>query len=143
MADTFQKVRIENHPDGSADGYVGIGIEDPDGTPDPKTGDRPTLTCLWMRCSAAHVHGWQNCSVAALAAAQTPDGKGGFIVGTSVKEQLVAFKTAVLAKRAAPIAAPLPMPTKQVQQLDEKGQVVLDEAAKPVQVAVPDKAITI
>ena len=143
MADTFQKVRIENHPDGSADGYVGIGIEDPDGTPDPKTGDRPTLTCLWMRCSAAHVHGWQSCNVAALAAAQTPDGKGGFIAGTSVKELLVAFKAAILAKRAAPLAAPLPMPTKQVDQLDDKGVAVLDDKGAAVKVAVPDKAIAI
>lgn len=105
MGHKFERVAMENLPDGSVN--IGISIVATLGAtdePDPAF----TSSCQWARCAEAHTHDWATCNINALFRTRQKNAQGADIVGSSLKEQLIAWLQARIAEVGRPKRVELP-----------------------------------
>ncbi len=125
MAHKFERCRMEPQEDGSVNiGITIIATVGQSDTPDPDFHG----SAQWARCSAAHAHDWDTCNIRALFGARAKDAQNNDIVGSSKREQLVAWLQEQRRVKGLAIPKEIPLPTRKVT----RDGVEVDEAIKDV-----------
>ena len=129
MAHKFERCRMEPQEDGSVN--IGITIIATIGQSDDPDPDFHG-SAQWARCLEAHAHDWDTCNIRALFGARAKDAQNNDIVGSSKREQLIAWLQEQRRVKGLAIPKEIPLPTRKVQKVVDGKDVEVDEAIKDV-----------